>query len=320
MSELRRHPFLGEWVVTATHRQDRTFFPPPDYCPLCPTKPGGHATEIPFPDYEIAVFENKFPSFASPPPEHNPEAFDFFSSAPSTGVCEVICYSSDHTLTFAGLGKKRILQVCEVWKERYTELIAREDVEYVFIFENKGSEMGVTLTHPHGQIYGYPFVPEVCERRMANERKHYAETNEQLCETWLREELADRRRIVFREKGWVAVVPYFARYPYEVHLLPEKRLACLADFDVSDLEGLATGLDRLTRTYDSLFGISLPYIMGFYQHPDPATRFVAQFTPPHRTADKLKYLAGSEAVCGVFIVDALPEDTASALRNATEAV
>jgi UDPglucose--hexose-1-phosphate uridylyltransferase len=128
--------------------------------------------------------------------------------------------------------------------------------------------------------------------------------------------LADGRRIVFRDKGWVAVVPYFARYPYEVHLVPEKKLTCLSDFTEPDLDGLASGLDRITKAYDRLFGFSLPYIMGFYQHPDPATRFVAQFTPPHRTAEKLKHLAGSEALCGVFIVDALPEATAESMRNA----
>lgn len=316
MSELRWHPFLGEWVVTATHRQDRTFFPPPDYCPLCPTKPGGHATEIPFDDYEIAVFENKFPSFATPPPEAGVTPLQVSEVMPADGVCEVVCYSANHDLTFTELGQKRIRQLCEVWKERYTDLIARDHVEYVFIFENKGAEIGVTLTHPHGQIYGYPFVPEVCERRMANERRHFADHAEQLCEAWLREEMADGRRIVFRQQGWVAVVPFFARYPYEVHVVPERPLSHLGQFGMQDIDGLAGALDLLARTYDRLFGISLPYMMGFYQHPDPATRFVAQFTPPHRTAEKLKYLAGSEAFCSVFIVDALPEDTAAALRIA----
>ncbi len=316
MSELRGHPFLGEWVVTATHRQDRTFFPPPDYCPLCPTKPGGHPTEIPFDDYEIAVFENKFPSFATPPPEATAHSLQISEVVPATGVCEVVCYSASHDLTFAELGLKRIRQLCGVWKERYTEVIARDNVEYVFIFENKGAEIGVTLTHPHGQIYGYPFVPEVCERRMANERRHFAEHSEQLCEAWLREELADGRRIVFRQQGWVAVVPFFARYPYEVHVVPERPLSHLGQFGMLDIDGLAGALDLLTRAYDRLFEFSLPYMMGFYQHPDEATRFVAQFTPPHRTAEKFKYLAGSEAFCGVFILDALPEETAAALRSA----
>ena len=316
MSELRWHPFLGEYIVTATHRQDRTFFPPPDYCPLCPTTPGGIPSEIPFPDYEIAVFENKFPSFSTPPPPLAIEYGDFFGASPSTGVCEVVCYTSDHNATFAALGMDRIRNLCGVWKDRYTDLVARREVEYVFIFENKGAEIGVTLTHPHGQIYGYPLVPEVCARRHRHEEAHFVSTGEQLCDTWLREELEFGERVVFREKGFVAVVPFFARYPYEVHIVPDRRLSDLSQFDRHDLDGLAGALNKLTRTYDRLFGFSLPYMMGFYQAPLPYTRFVAQFTPPHRTADKLKYLAGSEAFCGVFIVDALPEDTARSLREA----
>jgi UDPglucose--hexose-1-phosphate uridylyltransferase len=150
---------------------------------------------------------------------------------------------------------------------------------------------------------------------MANERSHFEQTGEQLCETWLRDEIADGRRIVFRDRGWVALVPFFARYPYEVHVVPENPLRHMGEFGSQDIDDLANALDLLTRTYDRLFGFSLPYMMGFYQHPDPATRFVAQFTPPHRSAEKLKFLAGSEAFCGVFILDVLPEESAEALRS-----
>ncbi|MDQ2985524.1 MAG: galactose-1-phosphate uridylyltransferase [Armatimonadota bacterium] len=315
MSELRKHPFLGEWIVTATHRQDRTFFPPDDYCPLCPTKSADAPTEIPFESYDIAVFENKFPSFSTPPPE-GISTTDFFETLPARGVCEVVCYTQDHSSTFAALGYSRIRNLCEVWKDRYIELMGRDNVEYVFIFENKGREIGVTLTHPHGQIYGYPFVPEVCNRRMQSERDHLARTSTTLAADWLLAEITDGRRIVFKHDGWIAVVPFFARYPYEVHVVPEKHLNDLSQFAEQDLDGLANALEKLTQGYDRLFGFPLPYIMGFYQAREPATRFVAQFTPPHRTADKLKYLAGSEAFCSVFIVDALPEETAAQLRSA----
>lgn len=315
MSELRKNPFSDEWVVTATHRQDRTFFPPDGFCPLCPTKPGGVPTEIPFDRYEIAVFENKFPSFATPPPD-GMAGDEFFEALPSNGVCEVVCYTQEHSATFTDLGAERVRQLCEVWKERYVDLIGRSEVAYVFIFENKGREIGVTLTHPHGQIYGYPFVPPVPAARLAAERAHLEQTGRRLSQDWLEAEIADGRRIVFRENGFVAVVPFFARYPHEVHVVPEEPLSDLAKFSSADLDGLAKALDRIAMAYDRLFGFSLPYMMGFHQHPDPATRFVAQFTPLHRTADKLKYLAGSEAHCGVFIVDALPEDSAAALRQA----
>lgn len=314
MSELRKDPFCGEWVVTATHRQDRTFFPPDDYCPLCPTKKGGLHTEIPFDSYQIAVFENKFPSFATPPPE-GMVGDNFFETLPAKGVCEVVCYTQDHSATLADLGASRVRQLCEVWKDRYTELMGREDIEYVFIFENKGREIGVTLPHPHGQIYGYPFVPPIPSRRIQAERSHLLDRGTTLAKAWLDAELADGRRIVLRQHGFVAVVPFFARFPYEVHIVPEKPLSCLSDFGEADLDGLAQMLDQVVRAYDDLFGFSLPYIMGIHQHPDPATRFVMRFTPPHRTAEKLKFLAGSEAHCGVFIVDALPEDSAAALRD-----
>jgi len=273
------------------------------------------ATEIPFDRYEIAVFENKFPSFATPP-SAGVIGDEFFETQAAAGVCEVVCYSEDHLATFADLGVERIRQLCAVWQDRYVELIGREEVKYVFIFENKGREIGVTLTHPHGQIYAYPFVPPLPAMRLANEREHFSTTSATLCQTWLDAELRAGSRIVFREHGFVAIVPFFARYPYEVHLVPEQTFGDLSQFSSSDLDGLARVLDRVAKTYDKLFGFSLPYMMGFHQYPDPATRFVAQFTPLHRTSDKLKFLAGSEAHCGVFIVDALPEDAAAALRNA----
>jgi UDPglucose--hexose-1-phosphate uridylyltransferase len=271
--------------------------------------------EIPFDSYEIAVFENKFPSFATPPPE-GMSAEGFFEGQAARGVCEVVCYSQAHSATFVDLRVERVRELCEVWQDRYVDLIGRDDVEYVFIFENKGHEIGVTLTHPHGQIYGYPFIPPVPASRLASEREHLRATSTSLSQAWLDAEIEDGRRVVFRQDGFVAVVPFFARYPYEVHVVPEQPLTDLSQFGAADLDGLATALDRVARTYDRLFGFSLPYMMGIHQHPDSATRLVVQFTPLHRTAKKLKYLAGSEAHCGVFIVDALPEDSAASLRKA----
>lgn len=316
MSELRKNPFTGDWVVTATHRQDRTFLPPEGYCPLCPTQPGGFPTEIPFEDYEIAVFENKFPSFSTPPPE-GILGLGLLEAKPSNGVCEVVCYMPRHDATFAQLGHEAVRNLCDVWQERYLDLIGREGVEYVFIFENKGREVGVTLTHPHGQIYAYPFVPPAPAARLKAEKAHLESTGRTLCQDWLDAELSDGRRVVYQKAGYVAVVPFFARYPYEVHVVPERQLSSLAEAEDRDLRGLSEALDWVAKAYDRLFGFSLPYMMGFHQDPDPATRLVVQFTPLHRTADKLKYLAGSEAHCGVFIVDALPEDAAAALRSAS---
>ena len=172
MSELRFHPFLGQWVITATHRQERTFFPPDDYCPLCPTKPGGFPTEVPLAEYDIVVFENKFPSLATPASQPAVEGSELMPVRPSGGVCEVVCYTSDHSATFADLPAEQVRKLARVWRDRFVDLANRPGVEYVMIFENKGREIGVTLSHPHGQIYAYPFVPPVVAQRVEREQRH----------------------------------------------------------------------------------------------------------------------------------------------------
>ncbi len=320
MSELRWHPLLQEWVITATHRQERTFHPPPEYCPLCPTRAGGEPTEVPEPTYEIVVFENRFPSLLREPPAPAVAPTPFSPVLPSYGVCEVVLYTPDHNATLAVLPLERIQQLIYVWRDRYAELGARPEVQYVFIFENKGREIGVTLSHPHGQIYAYPFIPPKIERERAAMCRHYEATGGNLLLEIVRGELDDGRRIVQRLQGWVAFVPFFARYPYEVYLVPEAPRRDLLDLTDPEIEGLARILKDTLQRYDALWGFSLPYIMA--QHPRPTDgaeypywQFHIEFYPPYRTRDKLKYLAGSEAGAGVFINDTLPEETAKALRN-----
>lgn len=319
MSELRYHPFLGQWVTTATHRQDRTFHPPDDYCPLCPTKPGGFPTEVPLEAYDIVVFENKFPSFRTPPPKETVESGALLSVRPAGGTCEVVCYTDQHNSTFAELPLRQVEKLCRVWQDRYIELAARPDVEYVFIFENKGKEIGVTLSHPHGQIYGYPFIPPIPARELEMERVHFEEGGELLMMKWLAVELAEPKRLIFENERFVAIVPFFARYPYEVHVAPKSQIRSLMHFEDSDLDALAEALLVVAKKYDLLFGFSLPYIMAMHQEPAiPGYEynwFHVEFTPLHRTPDKLKYLAGSESAAGAFINDTLPEDTAKILRE-----
>lgn len=318
MSELRYHPFLDTWVITATHRQDRTFLPPDDFCPLCPTKPGAFPTEIPFPDYDIVVFENKFPSLSPNPPAPAVEGTELTPVRPSDGVCEVICYSSNHDATFATLPDSQVRKLTRVWQERYVELAARPEVQYVFIFENKGKEIGVTLTHPHGQIYAYPFLPAIPLAELTAEAAHFALTGRTLFADWVADESAGPR-LVCRNETFMAVVPFFARYPYEVHVVPFEHLRSLGEMSTSQLDDLGSILLLVTRKYDKLFGFSMPYIMGMHQMPGVSgyefTRFHVEFYPPYRTAKKLKYLAGSEAAAGTFINDTLPEETAKRLAE-----
>jgi UDPglucose--hexose-1-phosphate uridylyltransferase len=318
MSELRYHPFLGQWVTTATHRQDRTFLPPDDYCPLCPTKPGGFPTEVPFEHYDIVVFQNKFPSLSPNPPEPAVIGSELMPVRPSHGVCEVVCYTEDHHATLATLPFEQIQKLTRVWKNRYETLAALDFVDYVFIFENKGKEIGVTLSHPHGQIYAYPFIPPTLSTELANERAHLEATGRNLFDDWLKVESTGERHVCENDT-FVALVPFFARYPYEVHVTSKEHLSSLAQMTPAHLDDLARILLDVTKRFDRLFGFSMPYIMGMHQMPAikgyEFNRFHVEFLPPYRTAKKLKYLAGSEASAGAFINDTLPEVTAKTLRE-----
>ena len=303
MSELRFDELRGEQVVYAIHRQDRTFLPSREHCPLDPTRPGGPQTEIPVPAFEIAVFDNRFPAFEAP-----------------LGAAEVVVYTDSHDGSFATLAPERAEALMWVWRHRYQELGAREDVEYVMIFENRGVEVGVTLHHPHGQIYGYPFVPPIAEReRAADERLGECAT----C-ALLRSELDDGRRVLCENESVVAHIPYAARWAYEARVTLRAHRSSLLDCEPDELRLLAGALQALTRGYDALFARQFPYVMVVHQAPtgvEPAGgkaggHLHVDFYPPLRSAEKLKYLAGSEQGAGTFIADTVPEESAAALREA----
>ena len=325
MNQLRWDPTLGEWVAYATHRQDRTFLPPAEYCPLDPTKPGGFPTEVPRESYEIAVFENKFPSFAPDAPEPEGEGSPLTPAAAGRGVCEVVLYSDDHYATLAGMSEGRICNLVEVWADRYEELGSLEFVDYVFIFENKGEAIGVTLHHPHGQIYAYPFVPPRPRKELEAAGDYRAQHPMRClhCDL-LSQEHKDGRRLVVKGEHFTAFVPFYAHFPYEAHVYARRCAPSIADLFSEERRDLALVLKRLLVGYDRLFGFSLPYMMVMHQAPtdggdyEGVAHFHIEFYPPNRTADKLKYLAGSETGAGAYVVDVLPEQTAATLKDAVE--
>jgi UDPglucose--hexose-1-phosphate uridylyltransferase len=299
MSELRFNELRDEHVAYAIHRQDRTFLPAREHCPLCPTKPGGPPTEIPRAAFEIAVFDNRFPAFEAP-----------------HGAAEVVVYTDEHEASFGTLTPQRAEELMWVWRHRYAELGARADIDYVFIFENRGVEVGVTLHHPHGQIYGYPLLPPVPRLELTADARLGG------CApcVLLARELEDGRRILFESERVVAYIPSAARWPYEAHVVLREHRPSLTDCDEEDLRALAAALQRLVRGYDTLFLRPFPYVMAVHQAPTapPAGRghLHVEFYPPLRTAEKLKYLAGSEQGAGTFISDVLPEESAAELREA----
>jgi UDPglucose--hexose-1-phosphate uridylyltransferase len=325
LNQLRWDPTLGEWVAYATHRQDRTFLPPAEYCPLDPTEPGGFPTEVPRPSYDIVVFENRFPSLTPDAQEPEEKGTPLTPTAPGRGICEVVLYSDDHYATLAGMSERRIRNLIEVWADRYSELGSVNFVDYVFIFENKGEAIGVTLHHPHGQIYAYPFIPPRPAKELEAARE-YRSRNENRCLhcDLLAGELEDGRRLVAKGEHFAAFVPFYAHFPYEAHVYARRCAPSIANLSSEERWDLARVLKRLLVGYDRLFGFSLPYMMVMHQAPtdggdyEGTAHFHVEFYPPHRTADKLKYLAGSETGAGAYIVDALPEETARSLREAVE--
>ncbi|HMJ07463.1 MAG TPA: galactose-1-phosphate uridylyltransferase [Pyrinomonadaceae bacterium] len=320
MSELRYNPLLGEWLATATQRQDRTFLPPADFCPLCPTKPGHFPTEVPEPDYDIVAFENRFPSLKREPEMPAIESDGIYKVLPSQGVCEVVLYSSDHYTSLAAEPVERIYKLVRVWRHRFEHLEKHDFVKYVFIFENKGEAVGVTLHHPHGQIYAYPFVPPVALREFKQSADYHRETGKCLMCTIVEQERKFGQRLIAENDGFAAYIPFFARYPYEVHIASKRHMQAFTDFEDVDEQALAAILKQVLSAFDRLFNRSFPYIMAIHQRPSDggdhdAYHFHIEFYPPMRTAEKLKYLAGSEAGAGVYINDTLPEEKAAELRE-----
>ena len=327
-AEIRQDVLLDEWVAVTAHRQSRTHLPPAELCPLCPTT-AEHETEIPEPDYDVAVFENRFPSFAdmaesvdgSTAAEAGPPPFDV--RRPAVGRCEVVCFTSEHTGSFAGLAPDKARLVIDAWAHRTAVLSELPDVAQVFVFENRGPEIGVTLHHPHGQIYAYPFVTPTTSRMLSSARRYRDRTGGNLFSDVLAAELQAGVRVVLQSEHWAAFVPVAARWPVEVHLYPRRQVPDLAALTDEERDDLAVTYLRLLAAGDALYSLPLPYIAAWYQAPTRVDRDLGwlhlRLMSIRRSPDKLKYLAGSESAMGAFINDIAPEDMAERLRSAVSA-
>jgi UDPglucose--hexose-1-phosphate uridylyltransferase len=317
--DLRHDPLLDEWVSVAAHRLGRTFLPSPDDCPLCPSRPG-YLTEIPSSDYEVVVFENRFPSFVGDPDELGTDGI--FAHHAAWGRCEVVCFTPDHEASFAELSPERARLVIEAWADRTSELSSTPGVEQVFVFENRGEAIGVTMRHPHGQIYAYPFVTPTTRTQLDSVARHLAQTGRNLYDDIVEAELADARRIVLESEHWVAFVPFAARWPVEMHLYPRRRVSDLAALDEMQRADLAEVYLELLRRGDAFFGIPLPYIAAWHQAPVRERRELGalhlELFSVQRSVDKLKFLAGSESAMGAFVNDREPEAIAARLREVAD--
>ena len=319
-SQMRWNPLMRDYSVIAGHRQQRTYKPPADLCPLDPSSEG-KSTEIPASDYEVVVFENRFPSFSLRSGVHVPLVdVPPFRSGPAAGRCEVVCFSSDHDSSFSHLPIEQVETVIDAWADRTEALNAIDSIDYVFCFENRGEEIGVTLSHPHGQIYGYPFIPPRFYRTTEAFERHRERTGRCLQCDLVAAELADGSRIVTESENWVAYVPFAARWPYEVRLVPRRHLPDLPALVDVERKDLAQIYVSVLRGFDGLFDTPTPYIAGWQQAPARQCRDAwhlgAEIFTIRRAEGKLKYLAGSESGAAVWINDVAPEDAASRLRAA----
>ncbi|WP_082964124.1 galactose-1-phosphate uridylyltransferase [Mycobacterium sp. E796] len=317
-SQLRFDRSTGQWVIVAALRQDRTYKPPADQCPLCPG-PTGLTSEVPAPDYDVVVFENRFPSLSGGGQPVGAPAGDGFVCAPGSGRCEVICFSSDHAGSFAQLEPAHAGLVVEAWRHRTADLMATPGIEQVFCFENRGEEIGVTLTHPHGQIYGYPFATPRTAAMLAQAREHRMRHGSNLFADLLAREVADGSRIVARTELFTAFVPFAARWPVEVHLYPNRFVHNLVELGEDELDAFAHVYLDVLRRFDRMYTTPLPYISALHQFAATDAQddgyFHVELMSIRRSATKLKYLAASESAMDAFISDVTPEAVAARLRE-----
>ncbi|MDS0245235.1 galactose-1-phosphate uridylyltransferase [Microbacterium kitamiense] len=329
---MRRDVLTGDWVSIAAARQNRAFLPPAELDPLAPQTPT-NPSEIPS-RYDVAVFENKSPSFgpalatahgSAPAAVDPPRDLDDLDAPglgrtrTSVGRCEVVCFSPEHAGSFGTLSRTRARTVIEAWADRTAALSALPGIQQVFPFENRGEAIGVTLPHPHGQIYAYPYITP----RTAGLLRSIEREGDDLFARILEHERGGERMILEGEH-WSAFVPFAARWPLEVHLLPHRHVADFAGTTDAERDELAGLYLRLLRGVDAVYDTPTPYIAAWHQAPVHAGRDSArlhlQLTSPRRAADKLKFLAGSEAAMGAWIGDIPPEASAARLREAVSTI
>jgi UDPglucose--hexose-1-phosphate uridylyltransferase len=311
MSELRWHPLLEQWVVVATHRQDRPQMPA-NWCPFCPGS--GRVPD----DYDVLLYPNDFPAFDSHSGPFDPTP-GLFRKTGAPGACDVVLYSPNHTLWPSHLTAAQWRRIIGVWTGRTVELNAMPEVQHVMVFENSGEAIGVTMPHPHGQIYAFPFTPPLPEKELSSARVYMEREKTCLYCRILEGEIEQRERIVAENEAFVAFVPFAARFPSEMQIYPRRHFGSLFDMQGKEAEYLAEMISIVRRKYDNLYGFLLPLMMVVRQAPakgeHPYFHFHMEFLPLQRSATKLKYLAAVESAGGTFLNDTSAEKQAVQLRE-----
>lgn len=320
MAELRWNPLIKDWVIIASNRQNRPQMPE-DWCPFCPG-----SDNIPD-EYDVMMYENDFPALSQNPPTPDDVATDFFKVKDAYGKCEVILYSSNHTATLPELSTEHITRLVDLWCNRYEEISADEKIKYVFIFENRGEVVGVTMPHPHGQIYGYSVIPKKIELELDSVKEYYKENSRCLFCDLLKNEQESGKRIIFSNEHFTVFIPFFSEYPYGIYIMSNSHKTNITQFDNEERASLAQTLKYATGMLDSLFDYKFPYMMCMHNAPvniiddesnciDNCCHFHIAFYPPMRSKDKQKFNASSETGVWAHCNTTAPEQTAEELRAA----
>ena len=318
MAELRWNPLLRDWTMVAAHRQNRPDMPK-EFCPFC-TDSG----KVPV-DYDVYKYDNDFPVLSQEPLKPDDVGSEFYKTAEAYGKCEVILYSPDHNASLCELNVDHIKKLVDLWTDRFINLSKDENIKYIYIFENRGKEVGVTMPHPHGQIYGYSFMPLKLKTELLSSRIYYEENNHCLFCKMNEEEINFEKRVIMENEDFIAYLPFFTDYPYGVFILPKRHMGNLTEFTEDEKYSFAKILKDTTGTFDTLFNRRFPYMMAIHQSPvnspeykdhDQYYHFHVEFYPPLRGENSIKYNASSETGAWAVANPRSIEETAIELRDA----
>ncbi|MDY6321452.1 MAG: UDP-glucose--hexose-1-phosphate uridylyltransferase [Succinivibrio sp.] len=328
----RYNALTGEWILVSPHRAKRPWLGQveklpdavkPSYDPKCYLCPGNTRVSGDHnPDYkDNFVFTNDFAALMPDTPLDAPEGDDLFRLEPARGTARVICFSPDHSKTLPLLSVKEIRRVVDLWASQFKEL--SKTYKYVQLFENKGAVMGCSNPHPHGQIWACSFIPEEISKELSRQRAYFQKHGTKLLCDYVKRELELKERIVFETDLWVALVPFWAFWPFETMLLPKFEAQTVSDLTDAQREDLALAVKRLTTRYDNLFETSFPYSMGWHNAPQdgqehPEWQVHAHYYPPLlRSATVKKFVAGFELLAEKQR-DLTAEQAAARLRDLSD--
>lgn len=314
MQELRWNPVLQEWVIVASHRKDRPLDDEGNKkCPFC----SGPEVEG---DWDVLSLPNRYASLSLDPPNPSSKPRSLYAVEPAYGACEVILETKQHTGDPGDLPVERIKKVIDLFAERFRALGSNRKIKYVLGFRNKGKEIGVSLHHPHSQIYALPFIPPLVRAELDSSNEYMKKEGDCLFCRIIAEEKADNRRVICENNEAICFLPFYARWPYETHIYPKRHIQCLLDMKENERMDFAAILKQIITSYNNLFDFSFPYIMVIHQRPTDDDDYSyyhthIEFYPPYRSKDKLKFRAGIEQGGGTSTMDYEPEEKALELRN-----